>query len=270
MPLTPTADHLAFKLLRSGRPILLSDVLPLLENMGVRVSDERPYEVRPQGREPVWIYDFGLRHDERAEFQADDVRETFQDAFARVWRDESENDGFNRLVLSAASQRGRSPCCARSRVPPPGRKHVQPDLHGGRPRRAPDRRPPARRALPAPARPVHFEDTDAKARARPRARDGDRRRRRPGRGPRSCAASCASCAPSCARTTSRPTRRAGQPYLSLKLDPDLIPDLPEPRPLFEVFVYSPRVEAVHLRGGKVARGGIRWSTAARTSAGCSG
>ena len=75
-------------------------MLPLLENMGVRVSDERPYEVRPQGREPVWIYDFGLRHDERAEFQADDVRETFQDAFARVWRDESENDGFNRLVLS--------------------------------------------------------------------------------------------------------------------------------------------------------------------------
>ena len=48
-------------------------------------------------------------------------------------------------------------------------------------------------------------------------------------------------------------------YLSLKLDPDLVPDLPEPRPMFEVFVYSPRVEAVHLRGGKVARGGIRWS-----------
>jgi glutamate dehydrogenase len=50
-----------------------------------------------------------------------------------------------------------------------------------------------------------------------------------------------------------------KPYLSLKLDPELIPDLPEPRPLVEVFVYSPRVEAVHLRGGKVARGGIRWS-----------
>jgi glutamate dehydrogenase len=50
-----------------------------------------------------------------------------------------------------------------------------------------------------------------------------------------------------------------KPYLSLKLDPDLIPDLPEPRPMFEVFVYSPRTEAVHLRGGKVARGGIRWS-----------
>src|SRR5207237_452479 len=50
-----------------------------------------------------------------------------------------------------------------------------------------------------------------------------------------------------------------KPYLVLKLDPALVPDLPEPRPLVEIFVYSPRVEAVHLRGGKVARGGIRWS-----------
>ena len=50
-----------------------------------------------------------------------------------------------------------------------------------------------------------------------------------------------------------------KPYLSLKLDPKRIPDLPEPRPMFEVYVYSTRVEAVHLRGGKVARGGIRWS-----------
>ena len=63
------------------------------------------------------------------------------------------------------------------------------------------------------------------------------------------------------RTNYFQTDAAGQakPYLSLKLDPDLVPDLPEPRPMFEIFVYSPRVEAVHLRGGKVARGGIRWS-----------
>ena len=50
-----------------------------------------------------------------------------------------------------------------------------------------------------------------------------------------------------------------KPYLSFKLDPALMPDLPEPRPMFEIFVYSPRMEGVHLRGGKVARGGIRWS-----------
>ncbi|MEP7225632.1 MAG: NAD-glutamate dehydrogenase, partial [Actinomycetota bacterium] len=101
VPLDSTLDHLAFKLVRSGAPLLLSDVLPLLENMGVTVTDERPYEVRPRDGAPVWIYDFGLRHGEGAEFEADEVRETFQDAFARAWRGESENDGFNRLVLTA-------------------------------------------------------------------------------------------------------------------------------------------------------------------------
>ena len=51
-----------------------------------------------------------------------------------------------------------------------------------------------------------------------------------------------------------------KPYLSLQArSRALVPDLPAPRPLFEIFVYSPRVEGVHLRGGKVARGGIRWS-----------
>ena len=67
------------------------------------------------------------------------------------------------------------------------------------------------------------------------------------------------------RTNLLPARRRGdrggapKPYLSFKLDPRRIPELPEPRPMFEIFVYSPRVEGVHLRGGAVARGGIRWS-----------
>ncbi|AHI33146.1 hypothetical protein AU15_10125 [Marinobacter salarius] len=50
-----------------------------------------------------------------------------------------------------------------------------------------------------------------------------------------------------------------KPYISVKFDPSRIPDMPLPMPMFEIFVYSPRVEGVHLRGGKVARGGLRWS-----------
>ncbi len=50
-----------------------------------------------------------------------------------------------------------------------------------------------------------------------------------------------------------------KPYLSFKLDPSMVPGLPEPKPMFEIWVYAPRVEGVHLRGGKVARGGLRWS-----------
>ena len=108
--------------------------------------------------------------------------------------------------------------------------------------------------------PVRFEDTDAKARALERklestidaveSLDEDRILRGFLRVVRAVL-----------RTNYFQTDAGGQakPYLSLKLDPDLVPDLPEPRPMFEVFVYSPRVEAVHLRGGRVARGGIRWS-----------
>ena len=76
----------------------------------------------------------------------------------------------------------------------------------------------------------------------------------------SCAASSTSCARPCAPTTSRQGADGElKPYLSIKLDSRAVDELPLPRPMVEVFVYSPRVEAIHLRGGKVARGGIRWS-----------
>ena len=261
LPLAPTLDHLAFKLLRSGQPLLLSDVLPLLENMGVRVSDERPYEVRPRDSPPVWIYDFGLRHDEDAEFQADDVREMFQDAFARAWRGESENDGFNRLVLSARLT-AREITILRAiakYLRQAGSTFSQNYMED-----ALSAHPDVARRLVELFRmrldPVRSEDTGAKARALERelestidaveSLDEDRILRGFLRVVRSVL-----------RTNYFQTDASGQakPYLSLKLDPDLVPDLPEPRPMFEVFVYSPRVEAVHLRGGRVARGGIRWS-----------
>ncbi len=261
VPLESTLDHLAFKLVRSGKPILLSDVLPLLENMGVRVSDERPYEIKPADGPPVWIYDFGLRHDGGAELHADDVRETFQDAFARAWRGEAENDGFNRLVLSARLT-AREITILRAiakYLRQAGSTFSQTYMED------------ALSAHPAVARrlvelfrirldPARLDDADAQARALERelestidaveSLDEDRILRGFLRVVRAVL-----------RTNYFQTDAGGQAkaYLSLKLDPDLVPDLPEPRPMFEVFVYSPRVEAVHLRGGKVARGGIRWS-----------
>ena len=68
--------------------------------MGAKVTDERPFEVRPLDAPPVWIYDFGLDGPD-VELQADRVRQIFQDAFAQTWRGAIENDGFNRLVLGA-------------------------------------------------------------------------------------------------------------------------------------------------------------------------
>jgi glutamate dehydrogenase len=261
LPLASPADHLAFKLLRTGGPLLLSDVLPVLENMGVKITDERPYEVRPRGGPPIWIYDFGLRHEEGAEFQADRVRETFQDAFARTWRGDAENDGFNGLVLSAQLT-AREIVILRAiakylrQVGSTFSQAYMQDALAAHPAIARKLVELFRRRLD----PDRAVDTDAKARALEReleeeidgveSLDEDRILRGFLRVIRAVV-----------RTNYFQTDAEGQtkPYLSLKLDPDLVPDLPEPRPLFEVFVYSPQVEAVHLRGGKVARGGIRWS-----------
>ncbi|MBA2384444.1 MAG: NAD-glutamate dehydrogenase, partial [Actinobacteria bacterium] len=261
VPVDSGTDHLAFKLVRSGGPLLLSDVLPLLENMGVRVTDERPYEIRPSGGESIWIYDFGLQHDEGADFQADPVRETFQDAFARMWRGEAENDGFNRLILSARLT-SREITILRALA-----KYLR--QAGGTFSQA--YMEDALAAHPEIARglvelfhlrldPVRFLETDVPARALERelqiaidavaSLDEDRILRSFLRAVRAVL-----------RTNYFQTDADGQAktHLSLKLDSDLIPDLPEPRPMVEVFVYSPLTEAIHLRGGKVARGGIRWS-----------
>ena len=289
VPLASSLDHLAFKLVRSGAPLLLSDVLPLLENMGVTVTDERPYEIRPRDGSPVWIYDFGLQHAEGAELQAEEVRETFQDAFVRAWRGESENDGFNRLVLAARltareitvlraiakylRQAGSTfsqaymedalaahPDVARQLIEL-FRLRLDPAAAGesslegaSRPRKRPTSGIFAR-SESAPADSELAQST-ALERELEAAIDGvksldeDRILR-----------GFLLVVRAVLRTNYFQTGTDGQakPYLSLKLDPELIPDLPEPRPMFEVLVYSPRTEAVHLRGGRVARGGIRWS-----------
>ena len=103
------------KLYRHGEPLTLSDVLPLLENMGTKVIDERPYEIRPADADPVWIYDFGLHREALAGFDVAEVRERFEETLAAVWRGEIENDRFNRLVLRAGL-RGRDVTVLRAYV----------------------------------------------------------------------------------------------------------------------------------------------------------
>ena len=105
-PLEATDPAPRLKLYRSGEPLTLSDVLPLLENMGTKVIDERPYEIRPADADPVWIYDFGLHRAAPAGFDVAEVRGRFEETFGTVWRGEIENDRFNRLVLGAGL-RGR-------------------------------------------------------------------------------------------------------------------------------------------------------------------
>ncbi len=259
VPHASPGDDLAFKLLRSGQPLMLSDVLPLLENMGVKVTNERPYEIHRRDYPPVWIYDFGLRHEQGASLQADEVREAFQEAFASVWRGEIENDGFNKLVLSA-SLRAREISVLRAiakYLRQTGMTFSQTYME----ETLADHPEIARQlfelfklrldpALSGERDTKQLDKGIVKAIDAVTSLDEDRILR-----------NFLKVIRAVLRTNWFQTDAHGnpKPYLSLKLDSKLVPDLPEPRPLYEVFVYSPRFEAIHLRGGRVARGGIRWS-----------
>ncbi|WP_435768955.1 NAD-glutamate dehydrogenase [Nocardioides sp. SYSU DS0651] len=251
------------KLYRIGDPLSLSTVLPMLSSMGVEVVDERPYGLTGLPR-TTHVYDFGLRYSGALPEHA---RELFSDALRAMWDGFTETDGFNRLVLRAEltwrqamllrayakyMKQGNSPFAVDSIEQALvdnvdlARLLVQlfetrfdPDAADGRAEREERIVDRVRTALDDVVSLDHDRIlrsylTHIQATLRTNYfQHGDDD---PDSG-----------------------RRHHKPYLSLKLEPSAIPDLPEPRPRFEIFVYSPRVEGVHLRFGAVARGGLRWS-----------
>ncbi len=249
------------KLYSAEAPILLSDVLPIFENMGARITDERPYEVVPRGSQPIWIYDFGFITERALAIDAGDVRERVQEAFIGVWSGDYENDPLNRLVLDAALS-GREVTILRA----VGRYLRQgvPTLGESARQRALTSHPEVASLLVAlfrarfdPA--AHDDPAEAERVCRIRSNaaidavaslDDDRVLR-----------SNLAAIMAMTRTDYFQPGPNGdpKPSLAFKLDPRELPMLPAPRPRFEIYVHSPRVEGVHLRGGRIARGGIRWS-----------
>jgi glutamate dehydrogenase len=260
-PAGESAAKVRLKLYRRGQPMAISDVLPTLENLGLRLISERPYDLAlPDGA--AWIQEFELEHSRGVAIDLPTDGPRLKDAIVAIWRGKAENDGFNRLVLSS-DLTWREAAVLRAY----GRWLVQTGLSfsqaymetvlagnaktAGRlarlfvaqfdPTLAPKRRDAEaarlRRAIDADLAAVARLDEDRILRAFRAAIDATLRTNyfQLGRG------------------------EPSKPYLSIKLDPAKIPGLPEPRPMFEIWVYSPRVEGVHLRKGKVARGGLRWS-----------
>ncbi len=259
-PLEAPERSLRFKVLRCEQPMTLSDILPVLETLGVEVVDERPYEIRPNDAPAVWMYDLGLVYAGEGELYTDHVKALFQDAFAQAWRDNIETDGFNRLVLRAQLS-GREIAVLRAYskyLRQVGSLFSQAYMEQSLSNHPQIARlllelfrtrfdPAAGKNAQAEAKLV--EDIEYALDAVP-SLDEDRILR-----------SFLHLMQATLRTNffQRGANQQPKPYLSFKLDPSLVPDLPLPRPLFEIFVYSPRMEGVHLRGARVARGGIRWS-----------
>ncbi|WP_166356210.1 NAD-glutamate dehydrogenase [Phytoactinopolyspora limicola] len=261
----PVTDR-RLKIYRTGSPISLTHVLPLLSRMGVEVVDERPYEItRREAETAAYIYDFGLRFQALRDGDGDQLKDLFQDAFAAVWRGEAESDGFNALVpLAGLSWREASVLRAYAKyLRQAGSTFSQSYLEEClaahvdiarmlvelfEMRFDPDAASDLDERTAATQQVAERIETALDEVA---SLDQDRILR-----------SFLHLIQATLRTSFFRTDRPGaqrQPAVSFKLDPGAIPELPEPRPKFEIWVYSPRVEGVHLRYGAVARGGLRWS-----------
>ncbi|HEV8096033.1 MAG TPA: NAD-glutamate dehydrogenase [Burkholderiales bacterium] len=255
------AGSLRFRIYHAGKPVPLSESLPMLEHMGVRVMQERPYRIDEEGGTPIWIADLALTYAAEPELQVDSVRELFQETFEGMWSGAIEADDFNRLVLRARlAAREISVLRAYAKYLRQtgfnfSQAYVQAALAA---------QPAIARSLvelfkrrfdPTPVADRGLRCTEIAAQIE-QALDGvssldeDRILRQ-----------YLALIQASLRTNyfQRAVDGGPKPYLSIKFDPAKVPGLPEPRPKFEIFVYSPRMEGVHLRGGKVARGGIRWS-----------
>src|SRR3546814_18165250 len=94
------AEMLHFKIYVLDRPVPLSDILPMLENMGLKVIGEVPYDIDlPDRKSPVWIHDFEMVAEGTAAIDLDAVRDAFHEAYARLWRGRLEEAGFYHTVL---------------------------------------------------------------------------------------------------------------------------------------------------------------------------
>ena len=249
-----------------GRSASLSQLLPMLQSMGVIVLEERPFTVtRPDGL-AVWIYQFKISvfsdiPDEPEGPERDATAVRFADAVTAIWHGRAEIDRFNELVLRARLTWQQVVILRtyakylRQAGFPYSQAHIEGVLNGNPgtsrslvelfeamfdPAADPDRKAAQSAAASVAA------DIDALT-----SLDTDRVLR-----------GFASMIQATLRTNyfvGRQDSARAQNVLAVKLNSRLIDELPLPRPMFEIFVYSPRVEGVHLRFGFVARGGLRWS-----------
>ncbi|QNG18342.1 NAD-glutamate dehydrogenase [Rhodococcus triatomae] len=255
------AGRWRFALYVDGASVSLGRVLPLVQSLGVEVDDERPYGLRRDGEIYCWIYDFGLSVP--ADLAAVEIDETavgrFTDAFEAMWRGRAAVDRFNELVLRAGMT-WRQAVILRAYTKylrqvtfPYSQYHIE-GVAIEHPRTArmlvelfeatfdPD--------LDAPERVTDLHEGVAERIGAVVGLDADRILR-----------ALAGLVRATLRTNYFVRDTQGNPLdrLSLKFDPRAIDELPRPAPMFEIFVYAPDLEGVHLRFGSVARGGLRWS-----------
>ena len=254
-------QSVGLKVWSHARPLPLSERVPVLENMGFRVVDERTYHIEGKDRAAVWLHDMLLTRADGGMIDLDAGGARLEAAFLMVMRGVAENDGYNALTLSGglawrdvALVRAISRFLRQVRVPY-SQDYMWTTLVKHSPIAAGivdlfharfDPRGTGSSGEKQDVIGTRLEQDLLKV----ESLDEDRILRR-----------FINTVQSAIRTNFYQTGNDGQPksLISIKFESRKLTDLPLPRPLYEIFVYSPRVEGVHLRFGKVARGGIRWS-----------
>jgi glutamate dehydrogenase len=252
-----------FQLFHPDRPIPLSHVLPIIEHMGFTVIEESPHKIEVVGKTPrvVMLHDFGLQAKDGGKVDCAAIYDDFTRAFNRVWYGHAESDGFNALVCQAGLNWRevsvvRAYCKYLRQVRIPYSQSYMEQTLSNNPNFAkmlvqlfqvqfdPARTKTSQREINnIRKRFMNALDTVTSA-------DEDRILTR-----------FLNVIDNSLRTNYYQRNADGgyKPCLSIKLDSQKLEDIPLPKPLREIFVYSPRVEGVHLRFGLVARGGLRWS-----------
>ena len=260
-PIEAPASSLRLKIYHAETPIALSRSLPMLEHMGVKVHNERPYRIARNDAPPVWMHDFDMETADGSEIDIGVVKKVFEDAVARVWAGNAENDDLNRLVL-LAKMHWREVMILRAYAR--YLRQVGSTFSNAYVEQAINGNPLIARKLTALfiTRSDPLLEGDRGAMQASLARDiEDALQQVPSLDEDRILRQFLGVINATLRTNyfQRDANGRSKPYLSFKFDPAKVPGLPQPKPMFEIWVYSPRVEGVHLRGGKVARGGLRWS-----------
>lgn len=260
-PVDESANNFRLKIYQHNTTIPISDVLPILEKMGLRIISERPYVLKFADGTVTWINDFAMQYNKGYTFHTDEIKELFQNAFSQIWFGDAENDGFNELVL-AAGLNWREVAILRTyakyfkqigltfsqdylEMALNNNIHIAKKLVKLFETRFAVEKIGNRQAIYQSLIDEILLDLDNVSNL-----DEDKIIRQY---IKSISATL--------RTNfyQFDKNNTPKPYISLKLDSKNIPHMPKPQPMYEIFVYSPRFEGVHLRCGKVARGGLRWS-----------